>query len=181
MRYVNRHPDRIHPRDQFPAERRKPSVVAHFATVAGLVSRVIGELRQPLAHPVESVNVIRASEVIRILHAKDNPDPAFGLCSRQIVRVIHAHEIVRIFFDKSVPFLEPPQGYAVRPGRLERDRRMENVNPGAPQLQKIPGSKCRWDLLPSIEQRPVQSKQAEHIDDVRIRDQIDSPPGTGGA
>jgi len=149
--------------------------VIHFATVAGPVSRVIGDLRQSLAHPVECVNVIQASEMIGILHANDNAYLAFRLCPREVVRVIHAHEIVRMLVDKSVPVREPLQGDGVRLAGLKRHCRVEYVDPGVAQLLKVVFSESTWGSMPLIEQRPVQGQQAQHVDNVRLSDQVDGP------
>ena len=44
---------------------------------------------------------------------------------------------------------------------------------GAAQLQKIDFGECAWNLLPLIEKRPLQGRQAEHVDNIRLRNEID--------
>src|ERR1700676_5558645 len=134
--------------------------MAYFAAVAEMVLGIIGELRQPLAHPVERVHVIHAAEIVRILHAKDDPDLAFLLSPREVVRTVHAHEIIRIPSDKLIPFLEPRPGDVIRLAGLERDCGMENVDPGATQLPKLDVGEGARDLMPLIEQGPGRGYQA---------------------
>ena len=173
VRHIDRHSDRIHPGDQIPAECRKPSVMTHMATVADLVFGVTRELREPLAHPVERFHVIQAAKMIRILHAEDDPDLAFLPGPLEVVRAVHAHEIIRMPSDKPIPFLKPRPGDVIRLAGLERDCRMENVDPGAAQLPKIAVGESSRLFLPLIEQRPVQGQQADHVNDICLGDKID--------
>ena len=173
MRHVDRHPGRIHARHHLGAEPGESPVAGRFAAVAEPVFGVISELRQPLAHLVELVHIVHAAQVIRILHAQDDPDPALLLRPREVVRASHAQEIIRMPRDQAVPFLKPCPGDFMRLPGLERDGGMKNVDPGTAQLPEVAVGESRRILMPSIEQRPVQGQQAKHVDDIRLRDQID--------
>ena len=100
---------------------------------------------------------------------------AVGAC--EIVRAVHTHEIVRMPFDEAVPFGEPGTSDVVGRALFERDRGMKDVDTGAAQLREIAVSESGGRLVPSIEQRPVQSEQAQHVDDIRLLDQIDRARG----
>jgi uncharacterized protein (TIGR03437 family) len=166
MRHVDRHPDRIHPRDHFQAKGGEPPVMAHQTAVAKVVFGIIGELGQPLAHPVERVHVIHAPEMIRVLHAKDDPDLAVPPGPREVVGAVHADEVIRMPRDEPIPFLEPRPCGVVQLAAPKSDGRVENVDPGAAYLAEIGVSESVRVVMPLIEQRPVQGKQAEHVDDI---------------
>ena len=91
----------------------------------------------------------------------------------QVVRPVHAHETVRMPPYKPIPFVEPHTGDVIRRANLESDGRVEYVNAGAAQLLKVGAGECRRYLKPPVKQRPVQSKEAEHVDYVRLGDEID--------
>jgi hypothetical protein len=86
--------------------------------------------------------------------------------------------------DQPVPLGEPGPRDFIRLTGFERDRGMKNVDPGTAESLKVVAGESARDLMPLIEQRPVQGKQAEHVDDIRLGDQIDHarriPSRSGG-
>src|ERR1039457_5437719 len=108
--------------------------------------------------------------MIRILHSKDDPDFAFPPGPWEVVGAVHADEVIRMPRHEPIPFLEQRPGGIVQLAGSKSDGRVENVDPGASYLPKINVRESVRGLMPSSEQRPVQSKQAEHVDDIRPGD-----------
>ncbi len=128
-------------------------------------------MHQALAHFVEGVNVVHGAEMIGVLHAEDDADAAFGFGSGEIFGPIDADEVFVLCGDEAVPFVEPVQRLFVRSGGFESYGWVKYVNAGAAQFLEVGFGESAGDLLPAIEQAPVQREQAEHVDDIGLRDE----------
>jgi len=72
VREVDDHPDRIHLLDDCDAEIAEPAINPFRRTVSKKIPPVVGELRDPLAQPVESLHIVYRAEMLGILKPDDD-------------------------------------------------------------------------------------------------------------
>jgi RimJ/RimL family protein N-acetyltransferase len=173
MRDIDCHPHGIHSRHHRLTELRQAPVSHRRTSRAETVLGVISHLREALAHLVKRIEVVEIAQMVGILHSEDNADFPLGLRPREIGASIDAQETGGVLIDEPVPLGEPRLRDRVGPGVFERDRRMEYVDPGVLQLAEIGFAEVSRSALPMVEKRPVKREQAEHVDHVRLRNQVD--------
>lgn len=177
---VDRHAGCIHARDDIGSESGESPIAGSHTAGPEAVHRVVSELREPLPDGVEAIDVFDTPDVIRILHAQDDADFLLRTRPRQVIGVQHANEVIRMRGDKAVPLVEPASCESVRIGPVESHGGMKHVYSGAAQLPEIRGAEVARNGLPPGEQRPIQRKQTEHVNDVGLQNQVYGSGGSTG-
>ena len=67
MRHVDRHADLVHPLDDRDAVIAQTIVATFGRAVADEIARIVRELRHALAHRIERIDIVRTSELFRVL------------------------------------------------------------------------------------------------------------------
>ena len=137
-----------------PPYATKTRIVSHLAAVSKAIIGVVRELRKPLPGRIENIYIARRAQVIRILHAQDDADLLIVLRAGKIGGRIHANEVTGMLVNKPIPLREPLLRDFVGLRGIERNRRMENIDPGSAKLRKFRCAKRRGLGLPLAPAEP---------------------------
>ena len=137
MRDVDGHSHLIHPIDYSNAEITDSVVASLRAPVADQVTAVIREQRHTLPELIETIDIVRAPKMFRVLQAQDNADFAGVLGSVDACRVVHAHQVLSMMRNKSIPQTEKPHHLVVCIWSDRSYSDVHHVDPGIFKALKI--------------------------------------------
>src|SRR6185369_10542891 len=130
MRDVDGHSDLVHAFDDRNTNVRNPFVPSFRRSITDKIAAVISELRNALAQTAKEIDVIRTTEVFRILEAQHDADLPGLLNALQIGHAIDAHEIIAAIRNKAIPTREVLQGIFISIGTTHANRLMKNADAG---------------------------------------------------
>jgi hypothetical protein len=62
---------------------------------------------------IEAIDIVRAPKMLRVLQTKDNADFAGSFRNVDACRVVHAHQLLSMMRNKSIPQTEEPHHLVV--------------------------------------------------------------------
>src|SRR5581483_193536 len=114
MSDVNGHSHLIHPLDDGNAEIANAVIAPLRAPVTNQVAAVVGEQRDALPELIETIDVVWSPKMLGVLQPQNNADFAGALRGIDACCVVHAHEVLPVMRDKSIPQTEKPHHLVVR-------------------------------------------------------------------
>src|SRR5437868_7001810 len=181
---VNGHSYLIHSLDDGKAEITDSVVAPLGASVTNQVAAVVRQQRHTLPELIETIDIVCCPKMLGVLQPQNNTDFAGALRSIDACCVVHAHEVLSVMRNKSIPQTEKPHYLVIRiwSGRSYSD--VHHVDSGIFEALKIGGGKCLGIREPgrafvAFEWRQ-HSNQRKRVKHVHYRTALNQINGAGG-